>query len=807
MKRITKRKSIGILLLFAIIFFVIAETDIKIAVDESVPKADSLELDSLFYKADSVFYSVENEKIDLISNAEITYHTSKIQADVISIDMNKNQAVADGETILTDNDQVVLSEQLHFDLETQWGIVFDGGSRFDKGFYYGKEMRKVDEKVFDVEDGSFTTCDHAEPHFYILSNKLRLYHNDKVIAKPIVFYVNHFPIMWLPFGTFTVKRGRHSGILVPSPNYTNEKGKSLEDIALFYGYSDYADVLLIMDYYEKTGWAVELLTDYVKRYEFNGKLSTKLLKDIQNPQFTRYDWSLSYQHSHTFRDNKSLGINLNFVSSKKIWEGSADLDERLNEMITSSISYQQPLWGRNLYLSGRYTDDLKNEKKTITLPSVSYLLPSKPIYELFLKGDKKSDAWWSDFSYSYNIRALHEGRIDDPDADFWDILYKTKKDSLGEYITQHNAGIKHGTSLSYNSTLRGWLNFSQSLSYNEAWFDRDKNNKKLVRGYDYYTNSKIHFSLYGVKTFPNFYLKAVRHIITPTISFSYRPDFSHNEKFYRFGGISLNTGVKSRAIRYQVANKWQLKFTGKENDIKLNDFVTTSSSISYDMEKEGKKFTNISHSIGMNTGDFTYKIATLSIDPSYSITQETYNLKLKEWDYKKWDWAISNWVFNLTNRLSVSGNATYLDYFPKEKNRFITKKYFEADSLEVTEKTPLEMTLEDLDELEAKQNNWSITLNHTYRTSKQQNLLKDYNSELRTALNFDLTKNWQCSYSNTYDIKDKKLMGYNITLRRKLHCWQINFSYQKSPGYWRYDLRIFNLALDDALQLKTSDHN
>jgi hypothetical protein len=225
------------------------------------------------------------------------------------------------------------------------------------------------------------------------------------------------------------------------------------------------------------------------------------------------------------------------------------------------------------------------------------------------------------------------------------------------------------------------------------------------------------------------------------------------------------------------------------------------------MEKEGKKFTNISHSIGMNTGDFTYKIATLSIDPSYSITQETYNLKLKEWDYKKWDWAISNWVFNLTNRLSVSGNATYLDYFPKEKNRFITKKYFEADSLEVTEKTPLEMTLEDLDELEAKQNNWSITLNHTYRTSKQQNLLKDYNSELRTALNFDLTKNWQCSYSNTYDIKDKKLMGYNITLRRKLHCWQINFSYQKSPGYWRYDLRIFNLALDDALQLKTSDHN
>lgn len=794
-----------ILCCLTVFFMLMAETADQTEKTEDIVYTDSLQLDSLFYKADSVFYSVQEERIDLISKAEITYHSSTIQADVISIDIEKNQAIAKGQAILTDKEQVILSEQLYFDLETKWGVVQDGASRFDKGFYYGKEIRKIDEKVFDVDDGSFTTCDGKEPHFTIHSNILRLYHNDKVVAKPVVFYVNHFPVMWLPFGTFTIKRGRYSGILVPTPGYDKTRGKSLRDIALFYGYSDYADIFLVMDYYEKTGWDVEFFTDYIKRYEFDGKFSVKLQKNITNPQFVRYDWQVLFQHNHTFRDNKSLGADVHFVSSKQIWEGSADLDERLNEKITSNLSYRQQLWGRNLYLSSRYSDDLKNERKEIILPSVSYSLPSKPIYELFVKGEKKSDAWWSDLSYSYSLRALHEGKINAPDASFREILYKTRKDSLGEYIVQHNAGIKHSGSLFYSRTFSGWLNVSQSVNYNEAWFDRDKDNVKFVRAYDYSTNSRLHFSIYGVSTFPKFYLKAVRHIITPNFGFSYRPDFSKNGKYYNFGGISVNSGKKSRLLNYQLANKWQLKFRGKDNDIKLNDFFTIRSSISYDLEKEGKKFSNITHFCQMNTGEFRYKIATLSIDPTFNIYQETYRLKVKEWDYKKWDWAISNWVFNLNNRLSFSGNAHYIEYFPIEKNQFITRQYFQTDTLGV-EKSSIDFTIKDLDELEAQQGNWSFTFNHSYRTDKKNNLNKKYSSDLRTALNFDLTKNWQFSYSNTYDLKEKKMMRYDITLRRKLHCWQIYFRYEKSPNYWRYELRIFNLTLPDALLLKTTDN-
>jgi len=180
--------------------------------------------------------------------------------------------------------------------------------------------------------------------------------------------------------------------------------------------------------------------------------------------------------------------------------------------------------------------------------------------------------------------------------------------------------------------------------------------------------------------------------------------------------------------------------------------------------------------------------------------------KIKEYDYKKWDWAVNNWVFNLNNRLSLSGNANYIEYFPKEKNQFVTREFFQEDTLAVTEESDFDMTLEDLEELEAQKSNWSVTFNHSFRTDKSSYKNKNFSSDLRTALNFDLTKNWQFSYSNTYDIKEKKLMRFDITLKRKLHCWEITFRYEKSPNYWRYDLRIFNLKLPDALQLKTSDN-
>ncbi|NQT65294.1 MAG: LPS-assembly protein LptD, partial [FCB group bacterium] len=469
---------------------------------DSLEVVESFQLDSLFYVADSIDYNVEKEIIQLSGNTSVTYHSSIINADTIAIDLKKEQAFAKGKSYLQDGSQNMLGRDICYDLQTKWGLVTSGASKFDKGYYYGSEIRKIDDDTYDVDDGVFTTCDALHPHFYIKSKELRFYRDDKFVARPVAFYVNHFPVFGFPFGTFTLKRGRQSGILVPSPGWNKTRGKYIENIAYYIAYRDHADITLALDYYELTGWELGFRSKYKQRYVHDGFFNAILQKNVLDPRISQYEWNIKNRHHHDFGNNTTFDMNLNFISSKRVWEGSEILDERLAERITSSMAFQKPLFNSTLYISADYTDDLENKTKDITLPSISYTLPSRPIYEIFVDeiDNIPEDVWWENFSYSYKVKATHEGDINDSTATIWDVLYD---DTLGPDTTyatgnQHNAGVKHSASLSYSFKLKGWLNLSQSVSGNEAWFDRDKFDVKFVRGMDYNSSSSLSFNLYGM---------------------------------------------------------------------------------------------------------------------------------------------------------------------------------------------------------------------------------------------------------------------------------------------------------------------
>lgn len=778
--------------------------------DSILSRQDSIMADSVAYASDSIFYSIEDGIIKLSGNSKLSYHTSNISADTITINLKKEQAFTSGKAYMKDRSQHMLGNDIYFDLESEWGMVYDGASEFDKGYYYGDEIRKIDKETFDVDGGVFTTCDAYHPHFYIRSKQLRLYKDDKIIAKPITFYVNHFPIMMLPFGTFTIKRGRQTGILVPSPGWNQVRGKYIENIAFYYAFKDYADATIAFDYYEKTGWQSSFRSKYIKRYVFNGYLNTTLQKRIEGPEESSYEWNVKSRHHHDFGNNTTLDANLNFVSSKKIWEGSESIEERLVEKVTSSLSYKRRLFNIPLTITSNYIDDLKNNTKDITLPYISYSLPSKPIYELFLDKDEEvdEDVWWKDLSYSYNFKGVHKGDINDSLATFWDVIYQDSPGPDSTYTNgnQHNFGVKHSGGLRYSHKLKGWLNLSQSISGSEVWFDRDELDNKFVRGNDYSTNSSMSFNLYGLRRFDGFYVSAIRHIISPSMSFSYQPDFTENEKFYSFDGISLKDNDKYKRISLSLNNKWQLKLAKSENkeERKLNDFVDFNSSMSYDFEKDNG-FGQISHSLDLNPGSFSYKVLNFSTDPSLNISQEPYKLKLKSWDYKNWDWGLENWSFSLANKLEFSGDAHYVDYFPLKKSDLVTGDIFSRDTLSIDD-NDLITSLDELDKLDSEKKNWSVTFTHSYRTNKAQYELGDYKNNLRMALSAKLTKNWSVSYSNYIDLKSDDLVSYNFTLTRNLHCWKVFFRFTKHGDYWNYRFQLFNIQLPDALKFRTSDH-
>ncbi len=802
----------------------------SLLLDDVVAKIDSIEIDSLLYSADSSAYFLLSEQVDLLGDAFLEYQTTQLKSDTISINLDKGQAESFGNAWMQDKGTLVIGDGLKYDFDSQTGYVISGATKFDTGYCYGNELRKVSKNVYDIDEGIFTNCDAKNPHFHMQAKYMRIYKGDKIVAKPMLFYVNHFPILIAPFGTFSIKRGRKTGFLVPEPGYNNVDGKYLKNLSYFFAIKDYADVLLEYDYYELTGWETRFDFDYLKRYMFNGKLFTSLRKK-ENPDIEKatYYWQLKEKHHHEIGYRKTLDANINFVNSKEIWENEVDPEKRLTESMDSSVAFKTQLWGRSFYLSGSYRNNMVTDKKNITLPSFKYSLPSKPLYEFFVKDDEDKEGeknteiidkkqeedvekWYENFYVSYNISGSQVGYTTNPDADLKAILYKVERDSIGNYITQHNAGIKHSASLSYNYKLKGWLNLTQSCSYNEAWFDRDKNEKKFVRANDYHFSTSSSFNLYGVKTYKKGYLSAIRHTMTPNVSYTYTPDFHENSKYYRFGNVGIGSGNKSKRMTFSIANKWDLKIAGVDKkdgrkEKTINGFFSMTSGTSYDFEAEDTGFKNISHRFTITPAKAKIAGIDFSLRSNGSANQDIFNFEIIDW--------------RVSNSISFSGNLNFIEYFPQEPNKFESNKFFkskkksekkeilhEKDSNEEeVEKTDIEKEKNakesDVQDSIIKeiQDKWSLSISHSY----SKNLIsKSESHSLHNSLSCRITQKWSLSYSNYYDVITHELRSHSLSINRDLHCWYLSFKFNKSTDFWDYRFVLANVKLPQDLKFRTS---
>ncbi|HQB98907.1 MAG TPA: putative LPS assembly protein LptD, partial [Candidatus Cloacimonadota bacterium] len=274
------------------------------ATDPSV-LADSLKvdletpdrIDSLFYQADSIRAYYEEEQIWLYGNTVIDYGSSRIMADSLFLDIKREQATSMGRTRMQDGDQLLIGDDVRYDVRSQTGLMHRGLSFIENGYYSGEEIRKVGSSTYDIDGGSFTTCDLESPSYWFWARDMRIYQRDKVVGRHVLAYVNHLPIFYFPFLTMSIKRGRHPGFLIPEPGYNSIDGKYIRDLAYYYPYKDYADFSLGVDLMEKRGWKTHFNSTYTKRYLYNGAFRASYQKNITGGS-TVYDWSLRANHHH-----------------------------------------------------------------------------------------------------------------------------------------------------------------------------------------------------------------------------------------------------------------------------------------------------------------------------------------------------------------------------------------------------------------------------------------------------------------------------------------------------------------------------
>lgn len=797
------RKTITFSLIFLCLTGLILRSQTVASSPEEALSADSLgsasssREDSLFYSADSIYYDQSQEKIYLYGNTGVRYLDSSIDSDSLELDLDKERAYSNGFTVLRDGEQILLGRNVRFDISSQEGIIEAGSSSIEKSFYRGEEIRKVGRDVYDVDNARFTTCDHLEPCFHFSSAQLRVYRGDKIVGRPVIAYVNDFPVFYFPFFTIPIRKGRHPGFLIPRPGYSSYRGKYIEDIAWYYPYKDFADFTVSLDLYEKTGWRAGLKSQYTQRYKYNGSFSATYSHEIQDNQRTR-DWALVASHHHELGDRATIDANIDFVTNKRIWDSSDDLDQSLAQRLASSVSYRKPLLSSYLNVGASYTQDLINDRVYLSLPSASFSIPSRPVYELFYKPERAPDSWWANFVWNYSVRMDHNGYVNDPSPSLQDLLWSNRINPIdSSLITQHNIGINHRMGLSYNWKLRGWLNFRQGLDYNESWYDRDRNDEAWVRGSNYSAYFNSSFNLYGTRNFADSYIQSIRHIVTPSLGINYSPDFSENIRFYNFGGISTSSSGESASLSLGIDQKWQLKYgRGEGTNIKrITDLLSWSSRINANLLEDDKKFGNISHNLGfkpgtlslgdlkLNNNGFVLKGLKLSYNNNYSFIQNPYKV---HWD----DPALRNHYFS--QGITLSGSAPYASYYSKPKNDLFAQ-YQTEDSLGTAS---AEIAAEASD-------SWNLGIAHDLFGAKSP--LEPTSHNLRLTAGFNLSRNWGVTYNNYYNLETKEMISQSFKLSRNLHCWKLEISYTRRNNYWDYRLVLFNTVLPDALKFQTRD--
>jgi len=174
----------------------------RFALAQEDPDTTAISLDSLDYSARKIIYNIDKEQIKLIEKAFIRYHNSYINSDSMNIDLDKKIALSQGESELFDGEQKIYGSTIYYNIESEEGLLFDGRTKFEDGYYAGTKIRKVGKDVLDIDNAKFTTCED-ESQYFIFSPKFRVFLNEKIVAKPVVLYINYFPILVLPFATFS----------------------------------------------------------------------------------------------------------------------------------------------------------------------------------------------------------------------------------------------------------------------------------------------------------------------------------------------------------------------------------------------------------------------------------------------------------------------------------------------------------------------------------------------------------------------------------------------------------------------------
>jgi len=828
------------------------------SLDSLVIKRDSLESDTSkvqkkkrnndfkskidFTAKDSVTYSRDFQKAYLYGDAKVNYEDIELTAAYMEYDFATNVVYATGAKDSVGNpiglpnfkkgNETFKSEKLSYSLKTKKGVITNIVAEQEGGFLHAERTKKEADGSINIKNGIYTTCDAPHPHFGIVITKGKVIQNDKIVSGPAYLEFEDVPLpLFLPFGFFpNSKKSSVSGIIMPTFGVENNRGFYLVNGGYYFALSDYYDLLLTGDVYSKGDWGLRAKSVYAKRYKYNGNFDVSrfvnksgyLGVDSGPNKFGKsYDFKISWNHAQAAQANPSqrFSANVNYTSftydQNQDYYGSQGYQNVITSTKSSSISYSKSWTNANLSANFRHNQNSTTKNVTFNVPSVSFSL--NRIYPFRRKDSSGNLKWYENITINYT--AQMDNTFQGTESDIF--TKKTLK-------TAQN-GFKHSLPFSTNVKFLKYFNFSPSLNYNGMMYTTqvqktmdstyNETSKKYVQSLRVDTIHKLSYAhgfapsasvsfnptIYGMLQFgPKSKLNAIRHVITPTIGYSFIPEIKslvpNYFKSYRdstgkeiqysiyeqniYGTPTLSR--RSGSISFSLGNNLEMKVkSAKDTVTGLKKIVLIQSlnfNASYNIYAQTNKLSYISW------GGNTPIVKGLNIN--YNGNIDPYEMTSRGTDSTIYYWKKHKGIGRLTSA-GLSFGYTFTGGGGKSAA---------ADAKTSPDGKTADTKKEEQPKPQKPQGDfayfkipWSFNFNYNLNYSKP-GKTKSVVQSLSFGGNLNLTSKWSINFNSGYDFDKKDLVYTSFSITRNLHCFQMSINFVPFGPYKFYNFRIFALS-------------
>jgi len=797
------------------------------------------------YARDSIVQDIAHRKIFLFGKAVVNYEDITLKADYIEVDLITNTVFASGiedstgkvkgTPEFTQGDQTFKSKTMTYNFDSKKGMITSVITEDGSGFLHGQIVKKLSDNTINILHGTYTTCNLEEnPHFGFKFKKSRVIPDSKIVTGPAYMEIEGMPTpLALPFGFFPNKSGQTSGIVIPTYGEYTNRGFYLENGGYYWAINEYMDFEILGDIYSRGGWAVKPSFQYKKRYKFSGNINlgyavnvvgTKDAPDYQKSTDFNVRWT--HRQDPKARPNSTFTADVNIVSGNYVKYNEVAIEDYLSNEFQSSVAYQRD-WNSKYFLTlnASHRQNTQTHIVNVSLPEMTFTV--NRFYPL--KGLSEKKQFYDDLSVSYTMNS--KNTITTADSVLFD------KVTIEENM---QTGAIHKIPISLPLKVLKYFTLSNSINITDRMYSRSinkywENDTTFIDGdtllpgveidtingfrnaLDYNFSTSLSTKLFGMVGFKKGPIRAIRHVLTPSVSFTYTPDFGDSKTGYydtyvdgsgdeiqysHFEGSLYGAppGQKSGRVGFSLGNNLEIKVPSKKDTItglkKIKLVESFNISGNYDLSKDSLNMSVITMS-GRTTLWNNFNIQYGSIWDPYAADSAGKRINKYEWDVNRRLLRLDNTSW----RLSFGFKFGDKDFNKKEKPENATEN--EMDQIEANPDDYVDWSIP-----------WSLNFNYNFTYTNNLNYINYMKVPEETIVQtlslsgqVNITPKWKFTFNSGWDFTQNKLSYTSVNLYRDLHCWEMRFSWvplgpRKS---WNFSINVKASILQDMKLNKKKD--